>query len=339
MDIREATKTMNVFRVRDLFGREDLAAATRIVSGVCQGDGRELSILFGALTWNALRDGSDVWIVGGLDEEDVADISYFGPTAAKILRAHPYHPLNVTEHLRAAIKAYQHQRSEYWQIVGNLTGHPDVSGIQDICALAEPLIEGVGDLVSPRSVASAHDAIRQLGTCTGTTSAVLIELRATVGTVLEEVTLHVASETTKLIDTGAGRVFDLLFLLEPMEPSEPAAQFLRRVSRCYVFGFDVECAVMCRAVLDAEFADQVSDHACRLFYRVSDERVDFNLMRKINVAFGQRRISGEAKDFAHEVRLLGNALVHERPDKEFSALETVKKTLRVIQELHNGNQD
>jgi hypothetical protein len=122
-------------------------------------------------------------------------------------------------------------------------------------------------------------------------------------------------------------------LLEPLDPSKNAAKFLQRVSRCYVYGFDTECVVMCRSVLDAEFESEISADDC-ISALGGNFRNRYNLDDRISAAGKLNRVSFEACEHAHDVRRTGNNAVHVRADAKVDPLSVIKKTLSVIRELH-----
>ncbi len=87
------------------------------------------------------------------------------------------------------------------------------------------------------------------------------------------------------VDGNVGRFWKLVQVAETMEPTPRTAAFLRSVSRCYLAGFDSECIVMCRSVLDAAFDAEIPRDEC------GD---DYSLASKMDVACRSRRISYEA---------------------------------------------
>lgn len=136
------------------------------------------------------------------------------------------------------------------------------------------------------------------------------------------------------------RIINLLSTSKEMVASARARDFLRRVSRTYLLGFDAECIVMCRSALEAQFDAEISNDDCITVLRrqlnVSDrDQPLFNLCEKINVAAKLGKITQQIKSLAHEVRDTANTVVHEKPAPPCDATKILKKTVAVITALGN----
>jgi hypothetical protein len=153
--------------------------------------------------------------------------------------------------------------------------------------------------------------------------------------VWERFSIDLANESVEKITKGAKRIFDLYKLVLDTHPSKPTQQFLARISRCYIWGFEPECVILCRAVLDTAFKDAVT-------FEVYDNYVKKNnknsgaLENRINAAYETGIINREISDKAHTVRIRGNKAVHEQPDATKDAWGTVRNTLAVLEALHKG---
>lgn len=160
----------------------------------------------------------------------------------------------------------------------------------------------------------------------------------------EHVCIKFGWEVMGMLDLARERFHDLLLLLEDRNPGRDARRFLLRVSRCYLFGFDTECVVMCRAALDREFDGIVSDddHVSEWWkwYATTPEARRYwdskppyrQLWAKIEAALYAGMIDESEHDAADFVRDRGNEAVHRRPNGE-SALEVIRETLRVLDAL------
>jgi hypothetical protein len=156
-------------------------------------------------------------------------------------------------------------------------------------------------------------------------------------------------EVMRLLSTARERFLDLLLLLKNRQPCDRAKTFLQRVARCYLFGFDTECVVMCRAVLDREFGelvvddDQVSEWwnsyaTTPEGKRHRGKRPPYReLWAKIKAAEYAKMIGQDDRMAADAVRDRGNKAVHEKPDTG-DALEVVRQTVQVLDALakHHG---
>jgi hypothetical protein len=116
--------------------------------------------------------------------------------------------------------------------------------------------------------------------------------------------------------------------------------FLRRVSLCYLFGFDAECIVMCRAVLDAEFQAQISTDDCvQELGWTSNRRTDrdgrplYGLAERIDVAERTGRIDSATRRRAGSVASHGNRVIHRDASTPPDALGVITDALAVIDAL------
>lgn len=195
-------------------------------------------------------------------------------------------------------------------------------------AAAEAFIRGAGDLVSLDSVPTAREVFQKdLQSKEGARLADLIS---------ERVAIELGKEAVTPLKDGVKRTWLLVALSQPVEPSGRAAEFLKHVSRCYVYGFMAECVILCRSVLDAEFGAEISTDECidtlgprRPPYFVLDDR--------IAVAVKRGRISPETAGCARTVQETGNRTVHRKPDNVSDAMPIIALTLHVIREL-NGTR-
>lgn len=163
----------------------------------------------------------------------------------------------------------------------------------------------------------------------------------------EHVCVVLGKEVMGLLSTANERFYELLMLLKDRKPCDRAKAFLQRVARCYLFGFDSECVVMCRAVLDREFDelvindDQVSDWW--QVYQTTTEGRRYRgrkppygkLWAKIRVAEHSGMIDEDARKAADAVRERGNDAVHKTPDKG-DAIDAVRQAVHVLDALENA---
>ncbi|MGF1633057.1 MAG: DUF4145 domain-containing protein [Phycisphaerae bacterium] len=163
----------------------------------------------------------------------------------------------------------------------------------------------------------------------------------------ENVCVKFGWEAMGMLSSARSRFLDLLQLLKDRRPGDRAKAFLQRVARCYLFGFDAECVVMCRAVLDREFAESVTDDdqvsAWWKSYETTMEGRKYKGRRppygqfwaRIEAAQHADMISAEDRDAADAVRKRGNDAVHDRPATG-QALEVVRQTVQVLDALERG---
>lgn len=157
--------------------------------------------------------------------------------------------------------------------------------------------------------------------------------------VWEKLAINISGDAISRIETGTNRMLQLHSLELQMRPAKPIQQFLTRLSRCYVWGFDPECIIMCRSVLDTAFREKVPDEMCgkALGTRINHQE-SFALSDRITVACKYTYISEEAKKLATQVRVRGNKAVHYQPDLSKQVWDTICDTFWVLQELYSpGN--
>ena len=98
--------------------------------------------------------------------------------------------------------------------------------------------------------------------------------------VWERFCIDLGYEAEKKIDEGADRIFKLYRLMLSSPPSRPTIGYLLRLSRCYIWGFDLECIILCRSVLDTAFRDKISDDICEKHCREKQLDLDFTLSNR-----------------------------------------------------------
>ncbi len=142
-------------------------------------------------------------------------------------------------------------------------------------------------------------------------------------------------ESVSKIQDGANRIFSLYRLVRSCKPSEPTQEFLSRLSRCYVWGFDPECIILCRAVIDNAFRDVISDQMCEKYFG-SRYSKSFNLVNRIQAAEKEELIDKSIKDIAHRIRERGNKAIHYQPDITKQVWETICNTVTVLGALYKS---
>ena len=138
----------------------------------------------------------------------------------------------------------------------------------------------------------------------------------------------------EIIDTEgmARRCMELLAVIARALPPDNVARFLRRVSRCYVYGFSPECMVMCRAGFEnALNARYQMEHVP--YPSDSDGRQTMKL--KVQGAVDRGWLSDELGREAFQVVWgRGNKAAHADPDAVGAPIEAIKLTMRSIEQLH-----
>jgi hypothetical protein len=203
-------------------------------------------------------------------------------------------------------------------------------------AIAELLLGGATDLAAGE-VATFGEAIQSLIAMGDSPGKIATRLPF----VMTTLDLWLADDVVSLARTAEKRFEALLSLARRTTISKATAAFLKRVSRCYLYGFDVECAIMCRSAMDAEFQSEISADDCiaKLGRRPTrDGEPLLDLSDRIAVAGSTGRLDKELVDLAHKLRKETNSLVHRnpRPPADISAI--LEGTLRVISALQSSSK-
>ena len=148
---------------------------------------------------------------------------------------------------------------------------------------------------------------------------------------------QIAHLMVDLARSATARMPTLTALMRRSNVGEATAAFLRRVSRCYLYGFDIECAIMCRSAIEAEFLAEIpTDDCIRLLGRrpARDDEGMFNLFDRIAVAGRTGRLDDEMIDLSHRLRRQTNALLHRTPTVPGNIDDLLVESVNVIEALH-----
>lgn len=76
----------------------------------------------------------------------------------------------------------------------------------------------------------------------------------------DQVSLTLAKEALDQLGKSTDRALRLVSLIQGKGLSERASQYVYRAARLYVWGFEPECAIMCRSALEAALATALEAH-------------------------------------------------------------------------------
>jgi len=131
--------------------------------------------------------------------------------------------------------------------------------------------------------------------------------------VWERFVIKMSWEAVGKIEEGAKKIFQLYNLVLCSTPSKSTQQFLGRLSRCYIWGFDPECIILCRAVIETAFNDSVTYEICEKHCRKHSQIGDFSLKDRIEAALKDSIIDKDIAKKAQTVRQRGNQAAHRQP--------------------------
>jgi hypothetical protein len=145
--------------------------------------------------------------------------------------------------------------------------------------------------------------------------------------VWERFCIDLAWQSADKMTEGANRIFNLYRLVLSSPPSRPTLDYLLRLSRCYIWGFDPECVILCRSIMDTAFRKIMSD-------KLGEEnQFDYDLKNRIDVAVEKGFIDGKTGRLAHSVRIRGNKAIHYQPDATKDVWNTIRDTISVLEVL------
>ena len=232
--------------------------------------------------------------------------------------------------METALDSYEQDRAAYLEREADELGQDGKERLGRFTKAADSLVEGVQELAGVDAMSTLAELVESGDFQQGKPCELLDE----------HVCIRFGWEAMEMLSTARDRFVDLLLLLKDRQPCGSATKsFLQRVARCYLFRFDAECVVMCRAVLDRELSDWWKSYATTAEgtkYR-GKRPADGQLCAKIYAAYDARMINEAERDAANAVRERGNAAVHERPDSG-EAMEVVRQTVQVLDALEKNRR-
>ena len=127
-------------------------------------------------------------------------------------------------------------------------------------------------------------------------------------------------------------VLHLAPLARPEVGSARGREFFARVARSYIWGFELECVIMCGAGLEAELVAEVRDDDC--YEQIPQMRQrPLDLRDRIEIAQQLGRLTSDERTTADRIRQQRNRALHANPMGGEEALETIAATLKVLAAL------
>jgi len=205
----------------------------------------------------------------------------------------------------------------------------DGAGIMDHSEdLARVIVHGANDLLSDESVARAQEAIDLLFVSPETAEEALLE--AHIMRVVDEQIGHLI---VSMQASAESRFVKLVFHGKKALIDSRTADYLRRVSQCYLVGLDEQCVIMCRSSLEAAFLQSVPDHVCEEVPAVQKQprpghdKPEYSLDDRMKAAKAKGIADDGTLRVARFVKNFANDLVH--PDREIRS-KLDEKTVDMI---------
>ena len=140
--------------------------------------------------------------------------------------------------------------------------------------------------------------------------------------------LDLAKEMAPILEKAPNRAVDLAKLIPAASPEKPTRDFLRLVSRCYIWGFDTECIILCRGAFENALSDKYERQGRK-------GQMPHEMNKRIWFAEKSGWLDKESARDAEAVWCRGNKAVHSEPSRKVDVRDTVEKTLAVIGRLHH----
>jgi Domain of unknown function (DUF4145) len=144
----------------------------------------------------------------------------------------------------------------------------------------------------------------------------------------DAVSFEVADDAISRGRHSGERLAKLLSLVLDHQLTGRAATYLSRATRLYLFGFEPECLVMCRAALDAAL-QEVVDYSNSAGVRATRS----DLAGRIDAACRLNLFTPEMQARAHTLRKAGNEAVHLLPAFTVEGIGDAMQSIAILSEL------
>ncbi|MHB1096394.1 MAG: hypothetical protein ACYC3F_09480 [Gemmatimonadaceae bacterium] len=151
--------------------------------------------------------------------------------------------------------------------------------------------------------------------------------------VREEMRMALARELLPDTERMSWRAINITEKVLSREPNQSVLRFMRRLTRCYIAGFDSECVMCCRAVLD----NAVNEVLDALALQPKRNRQNVVTMKgKLDALEAVGRLTAQSCKTAADLWLRGSEAVHNDPKVAGEVEETIDWTITVLQDLYRA---
>lgn len=152
--------------------------------------------------------------------------------------------------------------------------------------------------------------------------------------VWERLCIEYAGTLTSSVSDLANRTIELYEFILHTTPSKEVVPYLARLARCYIWGFDSECVILCRSVIDNAFSKKANNQICEKHLGNRGYK-NFTLEERILVAYKEGLLDENMRLVADTLRVNGNDVVHLDPNIVKGSFESIKNTITVLERLYN----
>ena len=243
----------------------------------------------------------------------------------------PQEPGTLSGMLWAYVDVYWNEYREYWELVGSTE---DNSFSDDQRELHRGL-DRIGEAMR-RTIRSLSPDAASVATVNQFFQVLGIELNADPANAAKTLrTMHkqpivrdclAISLALEAVDTllpaAEGRAAELVALIASRQMSHRASAYLERATKLYLWGFDPECVIMCRSVLEAALSSRLAtflaqDEAAPTLDKLVAIAGERGVLPGYKKALNRRRWNadrGSLLEDADNIRRAGNHLIHDLPD-------------------------
>jgi hypothetical protein len=130
---------------------------------------------------------------------------------------------------------------------------------------------------------------------------------------------------------------------------DPLRGYFKEVHNCFLYGFPIACAVLCRALLETALKAQYERRNQRTTWKPSkdlppDERKKSKILKLLDQAQKEGILDGSRVEAAENVKDAGDAAIHRPEDfqtcwgQEDQLQRLVEDTRKVLEDLYRGAQ-
>ena len=230
---------------------------------------------------------------------------------------------NLASWLSTFVDNYEAEFEEYWDLGGEA---PSVGADAADWELGRVLDQIGKDLVASVHVLRLHpEVVERIALVNpGDPEVAAAKELSTNVVAYDRLEIELARQSVDRLFDAKERAFHLLGLLAKFAPSERASAYLDRTTRLYLWGFDEEVAILCRATLEASLEERVSD-ADLASCGFSRGRYGYTVHQYIVGAETLGLVPEGFAELANEVRDAGNRAVHAAPGLGQKPFELVIK--------------
>src|SRR5262249_43260277 len=143
-----------------------------------------------------------------------------------------------------------------------------------------------------------------------------------------------AQEVVERLRKIVHRIGDLDLLRELVVSNRSVQLAFEEAHRCYLYGFRIACAALCRATVEFSVMDAIAE--VRKLY---EDDAHLDLFQLLEHPAAKALLGDDLHSFAHEIREAGNDAVHDITafDKKYPAdkvQELLLKTRKIIEGLY-----